>query len=181
MERLMTPQPLSDKEVLKIINGDADLVAYDELGRYGSLEQLLGRKGAVILLYITDVLPDGDVFGHWTCIFRAPGQKNLVSFFDPYGNAPDYSLNFMSEKALRQYGNEPLLTYLLRDFIDRGGRVNYSRYPLQKHDKSNAICGRMTALRLGFRYLDNDAFAQFMNSYPGLSSDQLAVLLTALF
>jgi len=50
---------------------------------------------------------------------------------------------------------------------------------LQKHGAGNAICGRLTGLRLQFKDLDGIQFANLMSSYPHMSSDELAALLTS--
>lgn len=175
------PAALSDKDVLKLVENQAKLVTHEEIPKYRTIEQLMGKHKACIILYVTKVLPGDSMFGHWCCVFKAPWQRGTVSYFDPYGNEPDWCLSKMSREALEKFGNEPALSRLLHNYADRGGVVVYNKAPLQKHARNDAICGRLTGLRLQFRHLNGDQFAKMMNSYNahGLSSDDLASLMTS--
>jgi hypothetical protein len=169
-------QPLNDKEMLKLVENKARLITYPEISNYKDINDLLGKHNACIILYVTKILPDNSVYGHWCCVFRAGWRKDTICFFDPYGEKPDFTLKHMSPEAIQEYGQEPYLTKML---IDSGYRIVYNNAPLQKHQKNNAICGRLTGLRLHFRNIDGNEFAKLMTSYPNLSSDDLATLLTS--
>lgn len=169
-------QALSDSEMMKLVEGKARLIIYPEISEYKDIDQLLGKYRACIILYITQILEDGSVYGHWTCVFQAGWKTDTICYFDPYGDVPDYPLNFMSDVARREYGQEPVLSSMLKN---SGYKVVYNIAPLQKHNKGNAICGRLVGLRLQFRDIDGNKFAELMNSYPNLSSDDLATLLTS--
>lgn len=173
-------QALNDEEMLKLVENKARLITYPEISNYRDIDDLLGKNGACIILYITQILPDNSVYGHWCCVFRAGWDKNTISYFDPYGGVlegvPDYTLKFMSPEAIKEYGQEPILTKML---LDSGYHVVYNTANLQKHQTNNAICGRLVGLRIQFKNVDGDEFAYLMNSYPNLSSDDLATLLTS--
>lgn len=174
-------QPLSENEILHLVENEAKLVTHEEIAKFETIEQLIGKHKACIILYVTDVNhQNNSVFGHWCCVFKAPWAKGTMSYFDPYGHEPDYSLRFMKPDATQEYGNQPALSNLLQDYSRRGGTVVMNDAPLQKQVKGNAICGRMTGLRLQFRNLDGNQFAALMNSYSkkGVSSDDLASIMT---
>jgi hypothetical protein len=169
-------QPLNDKEMLKLVENEARLITHDQIKNFKNIDDLLGEHGACIILYITKIFPDGSCYGHWCCLFRAGWRDDTISFFDPYGEEPDFSLNYMTPEAIQKYGQEPILSKMLKD---SGYRVVYNTAPLQKHQENNAICGRLTGLRLQFKDFDGNEFADIMTSYPNLSSDDLATLLTS--
>jgi|SRR5580698_7220132 hypothetical protein len=172
-------QPLSEKEILQLVEGKARVVTHPEIKSYKIIERLLGKHEACIILYVTHILEDGSVYGHWCCVFRAPWAQKTISFFDPYGNPPDNAISHMGNEAIEEYGQEKDLSNLLNDWIRRGGHVVYNIAPLQQREAGNAICGRLTGLRLQFKQLDGNQFAELMTSYPHLSSDDLATLLTS--
>jgi hypothetical protein len=176
MKNYVMNQALNDKEILKLVENKARLITHPEIKSYKNIDNLLGKHNACIILYITKILPDNSVYGHWTCVFRAEWQENTISYFDPYGKIPDFSLKFMSLEAIKEYGQEPILSKML---INSGYKIVYNIAPLQKHLQGNAICGRLCGLRLQFKDLDGNQFAKMMNSYPHLTSDELATLLTS--
>ena len=52
---------LSDLEVLKIVKNKARVMLYNELSKYKTLDEALGKHGAIFLLYENQTQ-----FGHWT-------------------------------------------------------------------------------------------------------------------
>jgi hypothetical protein len=170
---------LSDKEVYNLVNSTSRLLTHEEISKYPSIEALLGPKQSCIILYVTQVSP-GSIFGHWCCVFKAPWQPDTICYFDPYGKPPDVSLNKMSPQAVQEYGNHHYLEDLLTQAIQQGTKVVYNMIPLQTKSPTNAICGRLTGLRLLHKDLNNKQFADLMKSKSsqGIDSNQMAVLLT---
>src|SRR5277367_4048636 len=82
---------LSDKQLLNLINGRADIVLYPDLHRYRNLDELLGRFQAAIILYCSKPR-----YGHWCCIFKM--NPNQVEFFDSYGGIVDSQRKFIPER-----------------------------------------------------------------------------------
>jgi hypothetical protein len=64
-------------------------------------------------------------------------MNNTICYFDPYGNEPDYTLPYMSQEAINEYGQQPILSNMLKQC---GYLVVYNIEPLQKHVDGNAIC-----------------------------------------
>lgn len=185
-KHIMT-KALSDKEILQLVQGRARLITHDEIAKFKNIDDLLGGHHACIILYCTAIRPDNSVYGHWCCVFRAEWDPTgkTISYFDPYGEPPDVTLEFMSDEAIKEFGNENILSQLLirsAEPVKKGGNgycIVYNTCPLQAHKKGDAICGRLTGLRLQSRQVDGNTFAKYMKSYPGLSSDDLTCLLTA--
>lgn len=172
---------LTDGEIMKLVDKKARLVTHDEIKNYKDMKDLLGKNKACIILYVSKILPDNSIYGHWCCVFKAGWDKNCICYFDPYGEIPDYHLRRMSPEAIKEFGNHPFLSEKLRDYAKGGKYVVYNNSRLQKYKEGDAICGRMTGLRLQFRDIDGFKFDDLMNSYSnkGISSDELATLLTS--
>lgn len=166
---------LSDEQIMRLVEGEANLVTHEKIREYSSIEDLLGPHQACIILYVTNAT--NQIYGHWCCVYKAPDGS--INFFDPYGKAPDFTLSKMKHSGIQQFGNEPALVPLLGDFIDRGGHVTYSKYPLQKKSKYITNCGRLTGLRLQFRHLSNKDFNDLMHSYKSICPDQLSTIMTS--
>lgn len=134
-------QPLNGAQMMKIVDGKANISTINQLKKYKNIDEVLGRHGAVILLY---ELKKG--YGHWVCLYKY--DKNALFFFDPYGLKPDEQLLF---------GNysKPYLTMLLnKSDYD----VLYNTEDIQKLSKNVSTCGKFVALKLIFRNLDNREF-----------------------
>ena len=175
---ILMPNALSDKKIMELVEGKARLVTHNQIGQFRNIDDLLGPHGACIILYVTKVRPDNSIYGHWCCVFRAPWKANTISYFDPYGNLPDATLQYVEKSAMREFGDKPVLSQML---YESGYHVVYNIAPLQESKPGDAICGRLTGLRLQFRNLDGEQFAMLLNSYKkkGMSSDTLATLLTS--
>lgn len=176
IHKFVMSQSLNDRDMMKLTEGKARLITHPEIGDYKNIDDLLGPHKACIILYVTKILDDNSVYGHWCCVFKAEWRNDTISYFDSYGNKPDNTLSHMSDQAISEYGQEPILSHML---LNCGYRVVYNKAKLQKHEKGNAICGRLCSLRLQFKNIDGNEFAYMMTSYKNLSSDELATLLTS--
>ena len=81
---------LSDKDIMRLIKGKANLLTYTELQKYNNIDQVLGPYSALVLLYETS-----KNFGHWVCVFKV--NENTIEHFDSYGLKPDDELKFIPE------------------------------------------------------------------------------------
>lgn len=146
---------LSSLDVMDLVDHRAKLLTYTELAEYDTLDQALGRHGALILLYLTS-----ENYGHWCCVFKY--GKDTIQFFDSYGKMPDDQLLFVPEyfrKESKQ--NHTHLTYLL---YNSGYNVRYNQYVLQESKQDIATCGRWVATRINLRHMNEDRFANmFLN------------------
>ena len=105
MDKLITNAEeidLSKQHILDITKNGCDVIVYHSLGNYNSIQDLLGEKGAVIILYETK-----QNFGHWVAMFYTDDARNQVEFFDSYGFAPVQELDYA------KYDDQPLLSELM--------------------------------------------------------------------
>ncbi|HNE92513.1 MAG TPA: hypothetical protein PKG56_00070 [Chitinophagaceae bacterium] len=158
--------PLSDKNVLDLVNGRANIVLYQDLHKYDNIDQVLGPYGATFLLY--EFKPK---YGHWVALFKR--TPKVIEYFDSYGNVPDEVLDHIPikyQKLLHQ--DYPYLSKLL---YESPYNIEYNEHHFQKLDKNIRTCGRFAGLRILFRHFTLNKFAQiFDNPY----SDKLATYFT---
>jgi hypothetical protein len=167
---------LSDKEVLKLIDGRANLILYSYLHKYKKIDDILNPYGACIILF--ESLPR---YGHWCCIFKV--NDKLLEFFNPYGGwiegYPDESLNYIPLNfRLKSYQYYPYLSILM---YNSKYELSYNEYRFQKHNKDIKTCGRWTALRIIFRHLSLNRFYKMIKSLEKelkINSDEVVTLLT---
>jgi hypothetical protein len=180
MKDYVMDKPLNKEQILELVDKKARVVTHPEIENARNadhyLDQLMGKHGACIILYVTNIMDNGSAYGHWCALFRAGWRPDTLSYFDPYGAPPDTAISKMSPEAIAQYGQDRVLSSLLKRCRYR---VVYNIAPLQEHQPGNAICGRLVGLRLQFRDIDGNRFAQLLTSYPNLSSDDVATLMTA--
>lgn len=163
---------LSDKEVLRLIDGKANLVLYPDLHKYETIDDILEPYGACILLF--EAKPK---YGHWCCIFKRNNKE--LEFFNPYGGYPDDSLDYIPTR-FRLISNQyyPHLSWLM---INSPYELSYNEYKFQKHGTDIKTCGRWCALRLTCRYLSLDDFHKLIKHLMkkfNMKSDELVTLLT---
>ena len=158
--------PLSDSDVLKLVENKAKILVYSDLQKYDTLDEALGPHQAAFLLYESQ--PD---YGHWTCIFR---NDDYVEFFDPYGIFPDNELEWIPDNFRKVSGQMyPQLSALLyKSPYD----LEYNEHKFQKKGAGVNTCGRWSALRLVFRYLSLKDFAKL---FKHKNADDLVSVLTS--
>ena len=158
---------LSLEDIKIITNNECDVVVYHNLVQYNSIEDLLGEKGAVILLFETK-----RNFGHWTAIFYQDENRNSLEFFDSYGFYPDEELDYA------KYDNTPYLTDLLKKsklpYI-------YNKKKLQVFAHEINTCGRWTSLRIVFRNLGLAQFQRLFQRNQYYNGDFFVSALTYLY
>jgi hypothetical protein len=143
-------------------------VLYSELGKYKTLDELLGKENHAIVLYETS----SKGFGHFVAITR-DDDTGKVRYADSYGIPnPDTELQFTAyDKPLPKYLNKLLEPY---DYES-------NTYPYQGKRKGVSTCGRWSSLFCRFRNLSLRQIQEMftMNKSEFLSdTDNAATLLT---
>src|ERR1043166_5728715 len=162
---------LSNTDVLKLLDGKANLVLYPDIRKYKNIDDLLGKYGACVILYLTK-----ENYGHWCCIFKQ--NKNTIQFFDSYGemvdNALDYSMDpyFKKKKGM----DLPLLTHMLYNCYNKY-EIRFNNFKFQEDKTDVNTCGRFVVVRIWSKNLDEYEFNDFMNSTK-YKPDELVSLLT---
>jgi hypothetical protein len=130
--------PISDALIKKYLP-DTDIIMYNQLPNYNSIEELLPHdRSHFVLLY-----QDSPNSGHWTCCLR---QKNTVEFFDSYGNYPDKDLNWVLPEKRHDLGIDG--KYLSSLLNKTKMKVIYNTEPYQASGRQFATCGRHVVFRL---------------------------------
>jgi len=129
---------LTGEDLTRICRNQIEVVPYHTLNKYNSIEDLLKKFGAVILLYETK-----ENFGHYTALFY--DINNQLEFFDSYGLSPDSELKYATYNL-----NEgvPFLTLLLKKYTKP---INYNKVKFQAFIKDMNTCGRWTSTRIRLR------------------------------
>ena len=152
---------VSGEAMLRMVDNQANLMVYSDLENYNSIDDVLGKHRAVILLYQAHRFD-----GHWTCLFESASNPNKLIFFDSYGLDIDEEISFSEFQVRRHKGQTvPHLTAL----IDKSD------------GNKNNECGAHTASRLVFRDMSNKKYKTFMTTNPHFDSDFWVVALTLLF
>ena len=164
----------SDEDMMKLVEGKANLVTYPQIKKYKSLDQLLGKYRACIILYLQE-----KDYGHWCCIFQREDDPKIINFYDPYGYFPDDELKFNKEAKNKQLGQgEPYLSILMIKERNKY-KYEYNPYKLQSEQKNNNICGRVVGLRLNFREMNDKTFFELLNNNKAYTKDEWVIMLTS--
>tara|TARA_R110002073_G_scaffold179166_1_gene337665 strand:+ start:1330 stop:1857 length:528 start_codon:yes stop_codon:yes gene_type:complete len=158
---------LSKENILEITNNGCDVVVYHNLGDYNSLENLLGDKGAVILLYETK-----QNFGHWVALFYTDSSQQEIEFFDSYGFKPDEELNYA------KYDDQPYITELIQK---SNKKIIYNTKKLQTFKEDINTCGRWTSLRIAMREVPLQKFQYLFKNNKSYNGDWFVSALTYIF
>lgn len=146
---------LTNDDIGKILGEDKpNILIYSDLFDYDNIDDVLGERGYVILLYqIQDKYS-----GHWICLFR---QKSYLVFFDSYGLSPDQEVQFIPDfQSLDNRGEKvPHLTKLLKE---SGYEVKHNTHQYQSDRKDINTCGRHVSVRLKFRDLTPNQYHTLM-------------------
>lgn len=163
--------PLSSQDIMKICQHKANLYLYNQIGQFNTIEKLLGKHKATILLY--EWKPS---FGHWVCVFESiPGKR--IEFFDPYGYKPDDEKKFIPANMWKF----PFLSWLLKEAAFDGWEVEYNNYQFQKRKYEDVnTCGRWVGVRLLLRDFPLEEFKEIFYNKDGIASDLLVTAFTKL-
>jgi mRNA-degrading endonuclease YafQ of YafQ-DinJ toxin-antitoxin module len=165
---------VTGKAMLRMVDNKANLMTYSELEKHNSIDDVLGKDRAVILLYQSHRFD-----GHWTCLFESHTNPNKLIFWDSYGIPMDEELKFSEFNTRRHQGQ---ITPHLTALIDKSNyTVESNKHQFQKDGNRDSECGSHTALRLVFREMSNKKYQTFMTTNSHFDSDFWAVALTLLF
>lgn len=162
----------SGKQLKDFLGGKVKVIAYPELRKYDTIEELLSPYGAVIILYLQK-----QGYGHWTCVFYQ--DANTIECYDPYGLFVDDELDWKMDKYFREENGleYPMLSLLLYEAFDRY-IMTFNEFRFQKLQKDVSTCGRHVVCRILFRDLSLLDYYQLMYS-TDYTPDELVTLITS--
>ena len=166
-------QPLSSVQIKSELPSGIPIHIYQDLKKYTSLDQVLGKKGAAVLLYPGE----SDHNGHWVTVFKNINEKGkpIVEFFDPYGEPPDAQKDGISKNQLEKMRMEhPDLTRLLEE---SGCHVIFNKVQLQKLANDVQTCGRHAVCRLLYYKMPIQKDRQMIQK-SGMNPDEFVVTKT---
>lgn len=158
---------LSDKQVLRIVDGKANMILYPELYKYTNLDDMLVPYGACFLLF--ESKPS---YGHWCALLKLNNEE--VEFFDPYGTFPDKELEWIPE-PFKENSNQDY-PYMSRLMIESPYKLSYNEHPFQKHGAGIKTCGRWAAVRILLKDL---SLKQFTKLFLQPNGDKMIAELTS--
>ena len=149
---------LSEDDIRKIVDNEVNVISYEDLFSYGSIESALGPYKALIVLYEVQSHSEG----HWGLLYL---QNNVLHFFDPLGIEMDKELDLIPNfYKLNNHGEPtPHLTYLVEK---SGYKVISNKTRYQKVDSHVNTCGRHCCVRLKFRHLDEEQYKKLWSVIP---------------
>jgi hypothetical protein len=143
-------------------------VLYSELGKYKTLDQLLGKENHAVVLYETS----SKGFGHFVAITKND-DTGKVRYADSYGIPnPDMELQFTAY-------DQPLPKYL--NHLLKGYDYESNTYDYQGKRKGVSTCGRWSSLFCRFRNLSLRQIQEMMTMNRSeflRNTDNIATVLT---
>lgn len=167
--------PLSDKEVVDLVDNKAKVVLYENLHKYDKIDQVFGNYDAIFLMY-----QQSPTWGHWVGLLRRQKDKEY-EFFDPLGYSIDEQL-LWTEPEMRKQLNEdyPYLTELLANAPD-GWEIVENKTKFQKDAKNINSCGKHVFLRIITRNYPLSAYTKYFKSKnKNVNADDMVTILTML-
>jgi hypothetical protein len=162
---------LSDKDIIKLLKGRTKVVIYPELANYITIDDLVGKYGSAVILYINSKTGD---YGHWCAVIK---HADRIEFWDSYGIKPDREFDQIDENTRKQF-NFPDKPYLSKLLLNSKYKIEYNHEQLQKYDDKIATCGRWVVLRILLKDIPLNRFIQMMKSVPNMTPDEVVTFLT---
>lgn len=153
---------LSDSDIKTLLGGKCNLVTYDEIKNYKSMNELLGKYKRCVILYLTS-----ENFGHWTCCYE---YDNKIHFFDSYGLKPNGAKSFVPNHMHKRLNQDH--SKLIELMLKSGKDIHFNQYKLQSSNPKVATCGRWVVFRLWYPDLSEEEFKRLFES-RGISNDKL--------
>ena len=160
---------LSDQDVMDIVDEKSKVVAYRDLHKYRSLDELLSPHGAVFILYETE-----QDYGHWVSLIKS---RNIIEFFDPYGVFIDDELKWIPKKFAKESHQDK--KYLSQLLYESPYKLSYNEYPFQKLKNGINTCGRWAAQRIIMKNTPLEQFNGIFDS-DNKDSDKIITELTSI-
>lgn len=163
---------LSGSDILRMVDNKARVIAYHELEKYASIDDVLSVNGAVIILYQTT-----ENYGHWVCLFKIDDSK--LEFFDSLGLSVDAELLIAPE--FNKSMNKGKLVYHLSKLIEQSNyTIVNNKTKLQKFAEDINTCGRFVVTRIIFRRYPISVYVHMMTKNQHYNADEWVSVLTIL-
>jgi hypothetical protein len=156
---------LSDADMRLLLPGVPISIYYPDVVQATDIQQLLGRDGRGVVLFLTESL----TVGHWTGLLR---KNTSIEFFDPYGLPPDSQRSWLTAaQKVRLHERLPALKTLL---YSSPYTITYNPFHYQTKSTSDNTCGRHTAVRLRHAKLSESQYSDMIHR-SGLTADEFVL------
>ena len=154
---------LSEDDMKRVIP-TLRVLAYPELLKARTIDEVLDEKGRLMLLYLTE----NQHTGHWVCLLKLR-NTNIIEFFDSYGGfKPDGEAKWLDKNSLKEYGQASKhLTKLLDEspYVVKSNKIKF-----QSEANDINTCGRHCLCRLYLKHLTLPQYAELIKK-SGVSAD----------
>jgi hypothetical protein len=155
---------ITDTDLSKYDISKENIIEYNQLADYNTIEQLLPRNKSYKIILIEEK----DNSGHWVCVLR---YKKTIEFFNSYANFPSLELSMISpEKNLELGQDKQYLNILLTKALGKFN-VIYNKVPFQKLQTGVNTCGKWVILRILMLTHYNYTLAQFIEFMKNLKKN----------
>lgn len=150
---------LSEGDIMNVMRGNVNIVAYPDLAKYSSVDDLFAKSNNIVLYFVEEITRGGEV-GHFEAMKR-DGQ--VIEFFDSYGLKYDQCRKFLSENTLiRLKESEPYLTQLFSQAVKSGYTVLWNHHKYQSMKANVNDCGKWSTCFLLNGDLRGNTFLKFI-------------------
>lgn len=154
---------LGEDDVRKMIP-DLKILSYPQLMKATTIDQVLDKKGRLLLLYLTE---DAHT-GHWVCLLKRR-NTDFIEYFDPYGNyRPDGEAKWNTPEEQREF--QQSTKQLSRLLESSPYEVKSNAYHFQSDKQDVNTCGRHCVTRLYFKHLSLPDYIKLVED-SGVSPD----------
>lgn len=162
--------PLSDEDLANITGGQTRVVDYEELKGFNSIFEAFESTptGDNFILFYR--FPETEI-GHYITVILDK-ENRTIRHFDSYGLKPDEELH---TTGFGEYSR------LLNKANQDGWLLDINREKLQRLKEHVNTCGRWASLRVVFREMDNQTFAQLFKINKIETPDDIVTSMTLLF
>lgn len=160
---------LSNFDIFNLLDRRCNVMTYEELTKYKTIDQALGVYSALVLLYETH-----DHYGHWTLVFKYD-NGHIIEVFDSYGIFPDDELKFVPTYFKKKKNED--YPYLIKLLYESGYKIVYNDDKLQEEKKGVNTCGRHVIARLMYRDIDIDDYVRMIKN-SGMKPDDFVLNIT---
>jgi len=159
---------LSENDILRLTNNQVNIVVYEDLLNFKSIDDVFDGKQGIVLLF-----QNSKNVGHWTLLYRLK-QKTLF-FFDPYGFKMDSEIKWSKYLVQQGFLQQPTLSYLIKN---SPYKVLQNDIRYQTLSDGSSTCGRWCIVRFNYRHLTDRDFKTFMLGNRHYNGDWFVSILT---
>lgn len=159
---------LTESDIVKMTNGNANVLLYEDLQKYNSIDDAFEGKPALVLLF-----QNTKFSGHWVTLYKI--KSNTLYYFDSYGFSMDSEISFSKYLISIGIKTHPTLTYLIQK---SGYKIIQNKIRFQTLSNNSNTCGRWCAHRINNRHMNDKDYKTLMLGNQFYNGDFWVSILT---